>query len=117
MLELAPGQRIDGLQLVIPRDGRLAIDSLDPVARQTADLAARSPEDQTFVSLDQVAVEGKVVDLADPRFGEVAGKLGFFDVFTSPEAGTGDLFSRALRFRQDPGPPCTALRISSSSRS
>jgi Lecithin:cholesterol acyltransferase len=81
MLELAPGQRVDSLRLVIPRDGRFAVDSLDPVARQTADLAVRSHEDQTFVSLDQVAVEGEVVDLADPKFGEKSGKLGFFDVY------------------------------------
>ena len=81
MLELAPGQRVDSLQLVIPRDGRFVVDSLDPVARQTADLAVRSNEDQTFVSLDQVAVEGEVVELADPKFGEVSGKLGFFDVY------------------------------------
>lgn len=81
MLELAPGQRMDALRLVIPRDGRFAIDSLDPVARQTADLAVRSHEDQTFVSLDQVAVEGEVVDLADPKFGEKNGKFGFFDVY------------------------------------
>ena len=51
------------------------------MARQTADLAVRSHEDQTFVSLDQVAVEGEVVDLADPKFGEASGKLGFFDVY------------------------------------
>ena len=68
-------------RLVIPRDGRFAIASLDPVARQTADLAVRSHEDQTFVSLDQVAVEGEVVDLADPKFGEANGKLGLFDVY------------------------------------
>jgi hypothetical protein len=81
LLELAPGQRVDGLRLVIPRDGRFSLDSLDPLARQTADLAVRSHEDQTFVSLDQVAVEGEVVDLADPKFGEANGKLGFIDVY------------------------------------
>ena len=81
LVELAAGQRRDALRLVIPRDGRFAVDSLDPLARQTADLAVRSHEDQTFVSLDQVAVEGKVVDLADPVFGEASGKLGFIDVY------------------------------------
>jgi pimeloyl-ACP methyl ester carboxylesterase len=81
LVELAPGQRVDGLRLSVPRDGRFALDSLDPLARQTADLAVRTHEDQTFVSLDQVAVEGKVVDLADPRFGAESGKLGFIDVY------------------------------------
>ena len=81
MLELAAGQRTDALRLVIPRDGRFATDSLDPLARQTADLAVRSHEDQTFVSLDQVAVEGKVVDLDDPVFGEASAKLGLIDVY------------------------------------
>jgi len=81
LVELAAGQRMDALRLVIPRDGRLAVGSLDPMARQTADLAVRSHEDQTFVSLDQVAVEGKVVDLAEPRFGEASGRLGFIDVY------------------------------------
>jgi hypothetical protein len=70
LLELAPGQRVESLELVIPAGGRFSLDELDPMARQTADLAVRSHEDQTFVSLDQVAVEGQVVDLADPKFGE-----------------------------------------------
>jgi pimeloyl-ACP methyl ester carboxylesterase len=81
LVELAPGERKEGLRLVIPQDGRFLVDSLDPLARQTADLAVRSHEDQTFVSLDQVAVEGKVVDLADPVFGEASGKLGLIDVY------------------------------------
>ena len=81
LVELAAGERNDSLRLVIPRDGRFSVDSLDPVARQTADLSVRSHEDQTFVSLDQVAVEGEVVDLADPRFGEANGKVGYIDVY------------------------------------
>ena len=81
LVELGPGERRDALTLVIPRDGRFVVDSLDPLARQTADLAVRSHEDQTFVSLDQVAVEGKVVDLADPVFGEASGRLGLIDVY------------------------------------
>ncbi|HEY8152838.1 MAG TPA: hypothetical protein VII72_01780 [Myxococcota bacterium] len=81
LVELAPGQRVDGMRLVVPRDGRFVLDSFDPLARQAADLAVRSHEDQTFVSLDQLAVEGKLVDLADPAFGEASGKLGFLDVY------------------------------------
>ena len=81
MIELAPGQRVEALQLVIPEDGRFSVATLDPLALQTADLTTRSQEDQAFVSLDQVAVEGDLVDLADPKFGESNGKLGFIDVY------------------------------------
>jgi pimeloyl-ACP methyl ester carboxylesterase len=82
LIELGPGQRIDALDLVIPADGRFAIDELDPFARQTRDLTVRSHEDQVFVSLDSVAVSGAVADLADPRFGAKSGKLGYYDVYT-----------------------------------
>lgn len=82
MLELEAGGRVDSLDLVIPPDGRFAIDAVDPFAQQTRDLAARSHEDQIYVSLDSVAVEGKLAELADPRFGEASGKLGYFDVYT-----------------------------------
>jgi pimeloyl-ACP methyl ester carboxylesterase len=81
LIELAPGQRVDSLQLSIPTDGRFAAESLDPLAMQTARLEVRSQEDQVFVSLDEVAVEGDVVDLADARFGQENGKLGFIDVY------------------------------------
>jgi hypothetical protein len=67
LIELAPEQRVDALKLVIPASGRFSLDSLDPMTRQARDLAVRSHEDQTFVSLDQVAVEGEVVDLAETR--------------------------------------------------
>ena len=81
MIQLLPGQRVDALGLVIPPDGRFSVAELDPLAQQTADLTTRSHEDQTFVSLDQVAVEGEVVDLADPRFGQPSGRLGFIEVY------------------------------------
>jgi pimeloyl-ACP methyl ester carboxylesterase len=82
LIELGPGARIDTLDLVIPADGRFAIDALDPFARQTRDLTVRSHADQTFVSLDSVSVNGAIADLADPRFGEASGMLGYYDVYT-----------------------------------
>ena len=110
---------MDWLRLVIPRDGRFVIDSLDPLARQTADLAVRSHEDQTFVSLDQVAVEGEVVDLADPIFGETSGKLGFLDVYEFAwKLGPGVYFLEPYDPERSPCSSCTAPRVTrSSSRS
>ena len=34
------------------------------------------------MSLDQVAVDGAIADLDDPRFGMENGKLGYFDIYT-----------------------------------
>ena len=82
MLELAAGERVDALALVIPSEGRFAVDSIDPAAQQTRQLTVRSQDDQVFVSLDAVAVDGKVADLMDPAFGEASGKLGYYDVYT-----------------------------------
>lgn len=80
LIELAAGARREGLALVIPRDGRFAVDAIDPWLQQARALAVRSHDDQVFASLDAVAVDGEVASLADPRFGEESGRLGFFDV-------------------------------------
>jgi len=80
LVALAAGERREGIALAIPHDGRFGVDALDPVARQARTLEVRSHEDQTFASLDAVAVNGAVASLADPRFGEQSGRLGFFDV-------------------------------------
>src|SRR5262245_24642736 len=58
LFELRAGERLEGLRLAIPPDGRLSIDSADPAALQVRQLAVRSGEEQLFVSLDAVAVEG-----------------------------------------------------------
>jgi pimeloyl-ACP methyl ester carboxylesterase len=93
MLELGAGERREGIELVIPPDGRLSVDRADPVELLVRDLQVRSGDEQLAVSLDSVAVEGRVADLADPRFGPENGKLGYFD-FTrfAWEAGPGVYF-------------------------
>jgi pimeloyl-ACP methyl ester carboxylesterase len=55
---------------------------VDPVAEQVRDLTARPHAEQLLVSLDQVAADGAIADLDDPRFGMENGKLGYFDIFT-----------------------------------
>ena len=77
--ELAAGQRREGIELLIPPDGRLAIDAMDPTAEQVLGLAVRSEDEQYAVSIQAVAVAGAQGDLADPRFGARSGRLGYFD--------------------------------------
>jgi len=67
---------------VIAPDGRLPAAEVDPVAMQIRGLTARSHEEQFLVSIDEVAVEGEIADLGDPRFGKENGKLGYFDMYT-----------------------------------
>jgi len=82
IFELAAGERRENIDLVIPPDGRLLPGEVDPVAMQVRGLTARSHEEQLLVSIDEVAVEGEIADLDDPRFGMENGKLGYFDVYT-----------------------------------
>jgi pimeloyl-ACP methyl ester carboxylesterase len=79
MFELAEGERREGIDLAIPPDGRLAVDAADPLELLVRDLRVRSHDEQLFVSLDSVAVEGGLAQLSDPRFGPENGKLGYFD--------------------------------------
>ncbi|HEX5068416.1 MAG TPA: hypothetical protein VFY49_20005 [Myxococcota bacterium] len=70
--ELAAGQMLDGVELVIPRDA-----SLDQKIDIRA-LQARTPKDQENFSLGRFTVRGQVVDLADPKFGEPNGLMGMW---------------------------------------
>jgi len=82
LFELTAGERREGVEIVIPAEGRLLEREVDPVAEQVRDLTARPHAEQLLVSLDQVAADGAIADLGDPRFGKENGKLGYFDVFT-----------------------------------
>lgn len=79
IFELAAGERKDGIDIVIPPDGRLAR-SYD-IGKMIRAQTFRHHDQQALVSLDAVSVEGEVVDLRDARFGEENGKLGYWDVF------------------------------------
>ena len=79
MFEVAAGDRREGVDLVIPHDGRLVIDEADPLTLQVRELRVRGADEQLFASLDAVAVEGKVAELSDSRFGAANGRLGYFD--------------------------------------
>jgi pimeloyl-ACP methyl ester carboxylesterase len=63
-IECAPGDRKEGIALVIQRSGRLRIAS----GMGIAELQARSAADQVGVSLGQLTVLGDVAALSDPRF-------------------------------------------------
>jgi pimeloyl-ACP methyl ester carboxylesterase len=82
LFELAAGERREGIEIVIPPDGRLLEREVDPLAEQVRDLTARPHAEQLLVSLDQVAADGAIADLGDPRFGRENGKLGYFDIYT-----------------------------------
>ncbi len=80
VFELTAGERKEGIEIVIPPDDRFSSGEFDPVAEQVRELKARSHGEQLAVSLDQVAVDGAIADLGDPRFGMENGRLGFYDV-------------------------------------
>jgi len=82
LFELTAGERREGVEIVIPPDGRLSEREVDPVAERVRILTARSHAEQLIVSLDQVAADGAIADLDDPRFGMENAKLGYFDVYT-----------------------------------
>jgi hypothetical protein len=78
MIELGPGDRREGVDLAIDArvPGRLRAD-LPPIRTSRF----RTHQEQLFVSLAQVTVEGELADLSDPRFGPESGRIGYFDVF------------------------------------
>jgi pimeloyl-ACP methyl ester carboxylesterase len=82
LFELAAGERRENIELVIRPDGRLVGGEVDPVAMQVHQLTVRSHEEQLLVSIDDVAVEGAIADLDDPRFAKENGRLGYFDIYT-----------------------------------
>ena len=81
LFELQAGDRREGLDFVIPPRGRLVAGRVDLLGGRVDAFAARSPEEQLLVSLDEVAVEGEIADLSDPRFGAQSGRLGYFDIY------------------------------------
>ncbi len=72
--ELEPGESVEGIELLIPPDGRARVEG--PV--EIAKLQARSIAEQERVSLGQLEALGEVVSLADPRFGPENGQKGLW---------------------------------------
>jgi pimeloyl-ACP methyl ester carboxylesterase len=75
-IDLAPGQRLSGVELKIPLTGRFARDKF-----ALTELAARSPEDQQRVSLFARSVAGNVAALADARFDESVAQEGMWKYY------------------------------------
>jgi len=82
LLELRPGDRREGIDIVIPPDGRFLAAPFGIPRRRLDAFAARSPDEQLLVSLEEVSVEGEVADLSAPRFGAENGRLGYFDIYS-----------------------------------
>jgi pimeloyl-ACP methyl ester carboxylesterase len=80
LVELRPGDRHEGVELVIEPDARLLM-QFDPVARQVREGGFRSHREQLLTSIGAVAVLGEVADLGDTRFGRANGKLGYFETY------------------------------------
>jgi pimeloyl-ACP methyl ester carboxylesterase len=83
---LAPGQRIEHLDIVIPRAGR----ALRQGRVALADLAPRGAEEQQTRSLYALSAAGQVVDLGDHRFDDAAAEQGlwrFYDFLLAGRAG------------------------------
>jgi pimeloyl-ACP methyl ester carboxylesterase len=72
--ELAAGQRVDDIELVIPREGRAAVKGRVSVE----ELQARSTVDQERRTTGQLAVAGEIVEITDPRFSLENAKLGLW---------------------------------------
>ncbi|HXC51726.1 MAG TPA: alpha/beta fold hydrolase [Candidatus Limnocylindrales bacterium] len=84
-IELAAGQRVGGVNLVIPKAGRFVREQFS-----LAELAPRSPEDQKRISLFARSVAGRVAALADPRFDPAVGQEGmwkYYDFILHAEPG------------------------------
>jgi pimeloyl-ACP methyl ester carboxylesterase len=72
--ELAAGQRVDDIELVIPWEGRADVKGRVNVE----DLQARSVVDQERRTTGQLAVAGEIVEITDPRFSPENAKLGLW---------------------------------------
>jgi pimeloyl-ACP methyl ester carboxylesterase len=72
--EIAGGNREEGIELVIPADGRFNVEGRVDIAA----LQARSSRDQERATLGQLTVLGDVVDLDDPRFSHENGEKGLW---------------------------------------
>jgi pimeloyl-ACP methyl ester carboxylesterase len=80
LVELGPGDRREGIELVIDPDARMA-EGFDSDIPQIRSAEYRSHKEQLLVSLGEVTAEGEVADLDDPRFGPESGRRGYFDVY------------------------------------
>ncbi len=71
-LQVGPGEALDDLSLVIPRESHLK------GAHALPAIHSRTPGGQQDFSLGRFTVRGEVVALDDPRFGAASGRLGMW---------------------------------------
>jgi pimeloyl-ACP methyl ester carboxylesterase len=87
--EITSGYREEGIDLVIPTEGRFNVEG--PV--DIAALQAKSDREQERLTLGQLTVLGDVVDLADPRFSHENGVKGlWYPLDFSLDVGPGIYF-------------------------
>jgi len=92
LFELGPGDRREGIELVIEPDVRLR-EGFSPLAMQVRNSSFRSHKKQMLISLREVTAEGEIADLSDPRFGPKSGRLGYFEIYRFlSEVGPGIYF-------------------------
>jgi pimeloyl-ACP methyl ester carboxylesterase len=72
--DLDAGERLEGIELLIPPDGRIPVEG--PV--DVAGLQARTPIDQERFSLGRLEALGRVVELTDARFDRENGRKGLW---------------------------------------
>jgi len=72
--EISVGHREDGIELVIPAEGRFNVEGRVDIAK----LQARSSRDQERATLGQLTVLGDVVEIDDPRFSRENGEKGLW---------------------------------------
>ncbi len=73
---LAPGQRLEGVNLAVPLTGRFSITGFSP-----SDLEARAQSEQQRVSMMALSVAGQVTTLSDPRFAREIGASGLWKTY------------------------------------
>jgi len=71
---LSAGETLEGLDLVIETEGRIAVDGPADIRA----LTVRSAKEQLGASIRQLTTFGGIFELGDPRFGADSGKLGMW---------------------------------------
>lgn len=82
LVEVAPGDRREGIELEIEPDARIS-EGFPVDLQQIRSSRFRSHQDQLLLSLAELTVTGEVTDLDDPRFAPESSRVGYFDIYRS----------------------------------